>query len=226
VDIIERVLAPAIRTRPYPEGLDLFIPRITTFGDVAMPPLVICGLDDPQYRHMVQRLWPETLIDLATGGATAQVLVHQDRRGRQCLLTAHTVPSDATTYAERIAWQTGLRPDRVVNDFTSRITEEDVASAPEAHKPALAAALLSGQVICGRITQSNLDASADDEGFAPAAPFVAGLAGAMGSSLTLQLLMGEELVTGFHWQYSFISGSARGLAMSCPPSCECNPGNP
>ena len=222
VDIIGLALAPAIQTRPYPEELNLFVPRITMFGEVALPPVVICGLDDPQYRHMVQRLWPETLIDLATGGATAQVLVHRDHRGGQCLLTAHTVAPHAIAYAERIVSQTGLRPERIVNDFTTRITEADVANAPLKHRPALEVARESGQVICSTITQSNLDAAADDDKFAPAAPFVAGLAGAMGSSMTVQLLMGRDLVSGLHWQYSFVSGSARGLTMSCPPECECH----
>lgn len=71
-------------------------------------------------------------------------------------------------------------------------------SAPAEHRSALEAGRRSGQVVCSRITQSNLDISADDDRFAPAAPFVAALAGVMGASLTAQALMGEDMVSRLH----------------------------
>jgi hypothetical protein len=219
-DVIQRVLAPRITVRSYPEELDLFIPRITHWG-LPLAPVVVTGFDEAEPRHTMQRLWPETLIDMAAGGATAQVHVHRANRGGQCLLGAHTSPANAITYADRAAAMTGLRPDRILEDYNEPINDEDVAHAPEEHREALEAARCSGVLICGRITRANLESEDADSSFAPAAPFVAGLSGAMGASMTLQALMGMEPDSGLHWQYNFLSGRTLRLVMSCSDDCEC-----
>jgi molybdopterin/thiamine biosynthesis adenylyltransferase len=222
VDIIRTYLSPRLVVTSFPEEFDLFTPRIRTFSKFALPPIVICGLDKAVPRHSVQRLWPETLIDLAAGGTTAQVHLHCAGRGGQCLLNVHTAPPDEPSYAERVSVVTGLRPERILDDYNRPITDADVAVAPSRHKASLEAARRDGQLICGRIGQVNSDGAEDeDESFTPAAPFVAGLAGVMGASLTLQAVIGTELSSGWHWQYSFESARSLRLTMSCSSECEC-----
>lgn len=221
VDVIARALAPAIAVRAFPEELDLFMPRVTTWATFPLPPLVIAGLDDAIPRHTIQRQWPATLIDLAAGGTTSQVHVHRAGVGGQCLLGAHTVAPGAVAYADRVAADTGLRPERVVDAYNQPITEEDIAAAPARHRASLRDARKRGQLICGRITEANLNLEDAGDDFAPAAPFVAGLAGAMGAAMTVHALMGLPPESGRHWQYSFVSGRSLDLVMQCRADCEC-----
>lgn len=221
VDTIRRSLAPTISVQPFHEELDLFVPRMVTYGNFPLPALVVSGLDAAIPRHTLQRLWPATLIDLAAGGATAQVHLHRAGQGGQCLLGVHTVPPDALTYAERISAETGLRSERILADYNRPISEDDVASAPSRFRTSLEQARRADQLICSRITQANLEAVGDDDGFAPAAPFVAGVAGAMGASLTVQVLMRRPPESGWHWQYSFSSGRSLVLPMQGATTCEC-----
>lgn len=222
VDVIRDHLSPNVTVTPFPEEFDLFSPRITTFTKFELPPVVICGLDKAVPRHGVQRLWPASLIDLAAGGATAQVHIHRTGHHGQCLLGVHTASPGEPSYEERISEVTGLRPERIVRDYNRPITEDDVATAPSGYRASLESARQDGQLICGRITQANSEGvDRQDDSFTPAAPFVASLAGVMGASLTLQTSMGVELISGWHWQYSFIAARSQQLEMSCPSDCEC-----
>jgi hypothetical protein len=219
-EVVRRALEPSITVKPYPEELDLFVPRIAEWG-MPLSPIVLSGFDAAEPRHTLQRLWPETLIDMAAGGATAQCHIYRAGRGGQCLLGAHTIPLDAVLYADRVAAMTGLRPERITHAYNQAINEDDVAAAPEEYRETLEAARRSGVLICGRITRANREDDKTDGSFAPAAPFVAGLSGAMGASLTVQVLIETAPASGFHWQYNFESGRSRALVMSCAEDCEC-----
>jgi hypothetical protein len=64
-------LEPLISVTRHDEELDLFVPRITRWH-LPLPALVINGLNEVEPRHVVQRLWPEVLIDMAAGGMTSR----------------------------------------------------------------------------------------------------------------------------------------------------------
>jgi len=146
-------LKPLVAVTRHDEELSLFLPRVTHWH-VPLPPLVINGLDEVEPRHMVQRLWPEVLVDMAAGGTTSQVILHQRGQGGQCLLRAYEAPDSETGYIRRTEAATGLRSERFLSEFTTPVTAEDAAQAPPEHKARLQAAADSGQLICGYINQA------------------------------------------------------------------------
>jgi hypothetical protein len=213
-------LEPGVAVTRHDEELSLFLPRITHWR-LPLPRLVINGLDEVEPRHMVQRLWPEVLVDMAAGGTTSQVILHQRGQGGQCLLRAYEPPAGETGHIRRIEAATGLRPGRFVDEFTTPITYEDVAQAPPEHRARLQAAADAGHLICGYINQASLKETSGGDGFAAAAPFVSALAGARAAATTVALLTGNHAPARPRWQYNFLSNRARTAETRCPDTCEC-----
>lgn len=56
VEVIRRVLEPAISVDPHPDEIDLFVTLITEWDRLPVPDIVITGLDDALPRHVIQRL--------------------------------------------------------------------------------------------------------------------------------------------------------------------------
>lgn len=219
--LLARYLHPQITVARHDEELELFVPRITRWH-LPLPPLVVNGLDAVEPRHLVQRLWPQTLIDMAAGGTTSQVVVHRQGEPGHCLLGAFAAPDAGLSYARRVEALTGLRPERFLTDYTTPITADDVAHAPAEHRSRLQAAADTSQLLCGFINRASLIAACDNEDeFAPAAPFVSALTGARAAALTVAVLLGVTAPGGLHWQYSFLSNRARSVIMRCPRTCEC-----
>lgn len=218
--LLAQHLQPQIIVTRHDEELDLFVPRITRWH-LPLPALVINGLDEVEPRHVVQRLWPDVLVDMAAGGTTSQVMVHRRGDAGQCLLGAFAAPESEPGYARRIETGTGLRPERFLNDFTTPVTAEDVAHAPPEHRARLQAAADAGQLVCGFINQASLTTTSTDEDFASAAPFVSALTGARAAAITVALLAGGNVPGGLRWQYNFLSNRARTAVLSCVDTCEC-----
>ncbi|HEY7325266.1 MAG TPA: hypothetical protein VH520_10615 [Streptosporangiaceae bacterium] len=218
--LLARLLEPLITVARHDEELSLFLPRITRWH-LPLPPLVVNGLDEVEPRHMVQRLWPEVLVDMAAGGTTSQVIVHQRGQGGQCLLRAYEAPDSETGYIRRTEAATGLRRERFLSEFTTPVTAQDVAQAPPEHRARLQAAADSGQLICGYINQASLTETSGGENFAAAAPFLGALTGARAAAVTVALLAGHHAPGGLRWQYNFLSNRARTAETRCPGTCEC-----
>jgi len=217
--LLTRHLEPLITVARHDEELNLFLPRIIRWH-LPLPPLVINGLDEVEPRHMAQRLWPAVLVDMAAGGTTSQVIIHQRGQGGQCLLRAYEAPDSETGYVPRTEAATGLRRERFLSEFTTPVTAEDVAHAPPEHRARLQAAADSGQLICGYINQASLTETSSGENFA-AAPFVGALTGARAAAVTVALLTGHHAPGGLRWQYNFLSNRARTAETRCPCTCEC-----
>lgn len=221
--LVADYLAPRVDVVRHDEELHLFVPRVTEWG-LPLPPLEVNGLDNVEARHLAQRMWPETLIDMAAGGTTSQVIVHRRGRDGQCLLGAYERAPEEGSYEQRVADLTGLRPDRVLRDYTTPITPEDVAAAPPHHRARLEAARRSGLLICGYISQASLSGGAAAGSFAAAAPFVAALAGARAAAITVRTLTADNQPEAHRWQYSFLSNRSSSASPSCPSTCECQLG--
>ncbi len=218
--LLARHLEPLITVTRHDEELNLFVPRISHWH-LPLPRVVINGLDEVEPRHMAQRLWPEALVDMAAGGTTSQVIVHQRGQGGQCLLGAYEAAESETGYITRIEAATGLRRERFLSEFTTPVTAEDVAQAPPEHRARLKAAADSGQLICGYINQASLTQTGSGDDFAAAAPFVGALTGAWAAAITVALLTGHHAPGGLRWQYNFLSNRTRTAATHCPDACEC-----
>ncbi len=73
--VLKKALEPRIIVTPRSEPLEFYKIRLDQ-GLVRVPRLVVAGLDDIPPRHLVQRLWPQILVDMASGGTTTQLVVH------------------------------------------------------------------------------------------------------------------------------------------------------
>jgi tRNA A37 threonylcarbamoyladenosine dehydratase len=216
--VIRDLLKPKIGVTERPEEFELFKIRLN-LDLVPLAPLVIAGLDNIPARHSLQRLWPRTLIDMASGGATSQAIVKIADQEGICLLEALRQRADERDYAEVLATATGLSADRIRHSATEPISDRDVQCAPEALRASLAEAKRHGQLICGRLTDYNLREEPYAQEFAAAAPFVTAFSGVVGAAETMRCLMGH--LQPLHYQFDFRSLMGRALTMRCAEACEC-----
>ena len=218
VEVVSAYLSPKIGVTPRGEELEFFKIRLR-YG-LRMPPLVVNGLDNVEARHSVQRLWPPTIIDMAAGGPTAQVIVKTSTDDGICLLTALTRAEVEGDHAEQLAADTGLRSERIRNNATDTVTEEDIAAAPSEKREALDAARRNGDMLCGFITRRNLEHEEASPDFAAAAPFVTSLSGIVAAAETVKYLM-TGATNSLHMQFDFRSNRSTILRLQCDPACEC-----
>jgi hypothetical protein len=215
--LIKELLWPAIDVVERPDHWEFF--KIRLRNELVVPPLVVAGLDNVTTRHSVQRLWPETLIDMAAGELQSQVIVKHKRGDGQCLLEALAVHPNETPWAESLARKTGLSAERITNDPTGEITQAEIDAAPQNKRLELQGSL--GKPRCGHINQQTLKLEGYDPDFAPAVPFVTAFSGVIGAAETVKFLMGHRYPHSLHFQRSFLSGHSRALDMKCDPGCEC-----
>jgi hypothetical protein len=216
VRIIADAVGPAIAVTPDPDFVEFLELRIAT--GLPVPALVLAGLNDPAARHVVQRWWPDHLIDMATDGLNSQVVAKVRADAGICLIEAIPAnPAVPSTLAKRAA-SVGLSLESVLGDPTGAIGVTDVGAADQAHRSGLELAMNAGIARCSRILAQELDASADPN-FTLAAPFVASFTGALAAGLTLRRLSGER--ESIHFQRNFQSERLRRLALLAAPDCEC-----
>jgi hypothetical protein len=218
-DMIASLLYPQILVEPRGEEWDLFKIRLK-YG-IEVPPVVVIGVDNVGTRHSVQRLWPELIIDMAAGGLTSQIVTKPRRSDGICLLGAFIQPTDESNWAERAARATGLSVERIIEGATTPITESDILAAPLEKRPIIERARNQGQLICGRVTDQNLNFESMDPNFAAAVPFVTAFSGVVAAAATMKWLMGYR-TDAAHFQWNFESLRGRSLKMRCDSSCECN----
>lgn len=218
-ELIGDVLSPKISVTPRPDEFEFF--KIHMQYGLQVAPLIIGGLDNPETRRSVQRLWPATLIDMAAGGWDCQVIVKQDGSGGQCILDAFSSTEHEGDFADALSAEHGISAEEIRRNPTGLITEETVAAAPEAMKPALRIAREKGQRICGRVMEHNLDEERDNPKFAPAVPFATCFSGVVAAAETVKVLLGQTYDRSAHYQLSFRSRRARLLRTSCQSGCEC-----
>lgn len=215
--LLKEMLAPAIDVTPRSDQWEFF--KIWLKHGLAVPPLVIAGLDNVGTRHSVQRLWPETMIDMGSQELQSQVIVKHSRGDGLCLVRALSMPPHEKPWAENLAGATGLDATVIADDPTGEITQAEIDAAPDNLKAELQTAL--GKPRCGHINRQSLELEGYDADFAPAVPFVTAFSGIVGAAETMKWLMGHRYAHSLHFQKSFESGRARALQMKCEPGCEC-----
>lgn len=205
--LIKELLAPAIDVTERPDQWEFF--KIWLGHGLEVPPLIIAGLDNVTTRHSVQRLWPETLIDMAAGGLQSQVIVKHKKGDGLCLLRALSIPPGEVDWAQNLAGATGLSPALIAKEPTGEITQAEIEAAPVDKQPELRTAL--GKPRCGHINRQSLQMEGYDVDFAPAVPFVTGFSGVVGAAETVKWLMGHRHPDSLHFQKSFESSRSRAL---------------
>src|SRR5437879_9000175 len=127
-ELIKALLSPKIEVTARADQWEFF--KIRLKNELSIPPLIITGLDNVVTRHSVQRLWPETLIDMAAGGLGSQVIVKHRNSDGQCILNALRIPNSEADWARDLASTAGLNPHLIASDPTGEITQEEIDKAP------------------------------------------------------------------------------------------------
>lgn len=217
VNVMTQILGPKIRVEPDRDYAELFSRRLE--GGIALPPVVVAGLDEVNPRHLVQRWWPRTLIDMATEGFATQVIVKEHGDNATCLLDAHPAKDQENGALQQAAKHAGLVP-MPAEDLLEGLTERDVELAPEALTTSMAVARAAGMRRCSWISSRDF-ASGDESDFSGAAPFVASLAGTIAAGRTLALLAADPTATSVRVQTSFASERMVILESHASANCEC-----
>lgn len=184
-------------------------------------PVVLNALDNiPTRRQVQQFVWPDVLIDGATGSFLAQVIFHQWSSGDPCLLCLFE--DRKVENADQIATQaTGLSIQRVTNQH-SLVTQEDVNEAPTHHRDWLKSFI--GKEICSVIQQGvarSISSELQNDSFAPAAPFVAGLSACMMLSALYRHLVSDPHTIVNRFQFDSLTGPAAAVSYKEVPKPDC-----
>lgn len=187
-------------------------------GAVPWTPLVLTALDTPEARREAQRLWPDRLIDGATGDT--MVGLHDHTYGHdpcmRCLFPErHDIPSGV----ERLAADLGLGA-HVLAEGERLLEASDLQGMPEDQQQRLRPQL--GKPICGLVRALGLTI-ADAEGFMPSAPFISLQAACLSVGRLLAGVLGVT-PSGNFMQYDGLIGPqhASVLHMKRSPECYCS----
>jgi hypothetical protein len=216
--LVRDYLAPAIDVVPYDED---FYPLFTTRldrGHFPLPPFVIAGLDRVTPRHIVQRLWPELLIDMGAGGETAQLIVKRRDHDNACVLELLDRPADEEDELDRLSAESGFDADKIRDQMDAPISADNVERAPEELRESMEEARRQGQTRCGFIRTRALDHEDSDDDFVAAVPFVVGFVGIVAAAELIKQM--REPTGGLRYQFSFVSLRGRKVEPHAG-DCEC-----
>ena len=102
-----RLVGSDLTVLPHCEELATVLGMIHA-GDIPWPRVVASALDTAEDRRLLQQLWPDTMLDAATGGSMAQVFRHVAGSELACLRCLHADHSSGLPYEEIMALRTGL----------------------------------------------------------------------------------------------------------------------
>jgi tRNA A37 threonylcarbamoyladenosine dehydratase len=216
--LVRDYLSPEIDVVPYDED---FYPLFTTRldrGHFPLPPIVVAGLDRVTPRHIVQRLWPELLIDMGAGGETAQLIVKRRESDNACVLELLDRPAAEVDELDRLSEESGFDPEKIRNEMDGPISSEDVARAPSELRDSMEEARQRGQLRCGFIRTRALDHEHSGDEFVAAVPFVVAFVGILAAAEVVKQMM--EPTGGLRYQFSFTSLHGR-LVEPRAGDCDC-----
>jgi hypothetical protein len=145
-----------LRVHPYQERLDSVLENIYR-RDVARPRVVLSAVDNNEARNLLQKLWPDLLLEGATDRTTSQVSRHAYEEGLGCLLCIHTAdrkPDSRFSYVKHAASISGLNEKRILAGRASPnavVSDEDVRSAPQEMREVLSDKV--GKPICSVLAE-------------------------------------------------------------------------
>ncbi len=163
-------LAEATLTRfdviPFPHRVEE-LPAAIDRQNAPWLPLVVSGLDTPEARRETQRLWPDRLVDAATGDTMLGLHEHAYGRG-PCTRCFFPETRDGPSAAQRLSEITGLPVALLVPAARSCVTSISTISPPTS-EPSSSRHL--GNPVCGLARTFGLtDLDAAD--YQPSAPFI------------------------------------------------------
>lgn len=178
---------------------------------------VLTALDTPEARREAQHLWPDRLIDAATGDTMLGIHDHEHGTG-PCLICSFPPERSGTSAARRLADQTGLPLKRVMRG-DDPLTEEDLAGLTAGQQQLLRPHL--GKPVCGLAQAAGLT-GLDAAGFRPSVPFVSLQAACLSIGRLIGSLLGVNAAANLV-QYDGLFGPQTATAeqMNRRPGCYC-----
>jgi hypothetical protein len=193
-----------------------FVDAVDT-GHHWWPRIVLAGLDSVESRHAAQRLWPDRLVDMATGDTA--IGLHDVRETQPCLMCFFPAETGGPSPLELLSRSTGLSVE-FLRHGDRPLLEEHLAELTSAQRNALRPFL--HRPVCGLADAFRLT-GLETDGFRPAVPFISMQAAALGVArlLASQLNYADQpnLV-----QYDGLIGpeQATALTLSGESTCYCN----
>lgn len=161
------------------------LPAAIDEGEVPWTALVLSGLDSAEARRATQRLWPDHLIDAATGDTMLGLHEYRHASG-PCMMCLFPPERSGPSAAARMAQITGL-PVELLARGDDLLREEHLGGVSEEQRAVLLEHV--GKPICGLARAIGLT-SLDSGGFRPSVPFVSLQAASLAVG---RLLVGESI---------------------------------
>ena len=194
------------------------LPALIDRGELAWPPILLTGLDKPQARREAQRVWPDILIDGATGDTMVGIhVVHGPGQPCvDCFFPERQVAGPPA--AADLSDLTGL-PRELLVQGEHILSEADLVGVSPAHRTQLASQV--GKPVCGLASALGLTAL-PDEGYQPAVPFVALSASALVVARLVAQSTGVEPAANFVQYDALVGPICRTVEVRQPRgSCDC-----
>lgn len=186
VDLAGGLLANAGYDVTKVAGTSAELIRRVDAGELRCPEVVFTGVDSVAARRETQGLWPDHLIDAATGN-TAVGLCHATPDG-PCLRCFFPERHDGPSLLDRVAHETTLPTGRLRRG-QEPLTSADLAPlAPEKQE------MLAGHVgkpVCGLADALGLT-TANADGYRPSVPFVSQMAACLAVGRLLAVHLGQS----------------------------------
>ncbi len=215
VELATRVLR-RFDVREFPHPLSQLLTEIDA-GTMPWSPVALTALDTPEARREAQRLWPDHLIDGATGDT--MLGLHDHRYGLDpCMMCVFPERHDQPSGVDRVAAELGI-PAEVLADGERPLQAADLKGLTEEQRRRLEPQV--GNPICGLVRALGLT-TLDAEGFMPSAPFISLQAACLSVGRLLAGEIGVER-NGNFVQYDGLIGpqNASVLGMERNPACYC-----
>lgn len=213
VDLAAGILGQ-YETTALPLSVQDYIHEIDNNG-VRWPSIVLSGLDSIEARHDVQRIWPDDLIDAATGDTA--VSLHEGASSGPCLMCFFPQNIGGFSSLEKLSERTGLPIEVLGRD--EPLTEEEVMGLPEGKRASLIEHV--GKPKCGLAQAFGLS-DLNSAGYRPSIPFVSLQAACLGVGRLIATLTGIETGANF-FQYDALLGPdpAAVEMRAASPTCYC-----
>lgn len=150
---VRRAMGTSLVIEPIDRPLNEVVAAIEA-GKRPWPSVVLSALDNRPARWELQSLWPDLVLEGATGETMVQIFRHAHDDDTACLRCLHPDDEGGRDYATSMAEATGLGRDRIVDALrrtNDTVSEDDVARATPAVRELVVAHL--GADICGMLSQ-------------------------------------------------------------------------
>lgn len=211
---VERLTSrPSVTAHRHPIDVRKFVDAVL-HRQLPWSRTLITTFDNVPARHEAQRLWPDHLIDAATGDTFAGL--RHSAPGGACLMCLLPLPDADGSSVELLHDRTGL-PIQVLAAGDEPLTELDLDGLTESQKSELRPHV--GRLRCSLARALGLT-SLDAGDYLPAAPFVAQQAACLAVGRLVAVQLG--LNVGFNdVQYDVLVGPASGAIRSRAQSKAC-----